>query len=105
MDQSHPAVRHPHSTNPQSPIPNPQSKDPRLFNPDLAATSPAQRTWNLWHIAALWVGMAVCVPTYTLASGLIDSGMNWKQAALTIAPGNIVVLIPMILNAHAGTKY
>ncbi|HEY2931318.1 MAG TPA: NCS1 family nucleobase:cation symporter-1 [Acidobacteriota bacterium] len=81
------------------------SRDPRLFNPDLAPTLPSQRTWNLWHIAALWVGMAVCVPTYTLASGLIDSGMNWKQAIFTISLGNLIVLIPMILNAHAGTRY
>ncbi len=105
MDDLRHAIRGPHPSNSQSAIRNPQSTDPRLFNPDLAATSPGQRTWNLWHIAALWVGMAVCVPTYTLASGLIDAGMNWKQAILTIALGNTVVLIPMILNAHAGTKY
>src|SRR2546425_6802911 len=101
-------------SNPQYEIRNPKSAasdtrhltlDTLLYNPDLAPTQPHQRTWNMWHIAALWVGMAVCVPTYTLASGLIDAGMNWKQAIFTIALGNIVVLIPMVLNAHAGTKY
>lgn len=79
--------------------------DSNLTNPDLAPTRPEQRTWTMWHFAALWVGMAVCVPTYTLASGLIDSGMNWKQAIVTIALGNTIVLVPMLLNAHAGTRY
>jgi NCS1 family nucleobase:cation symporter-1 len=76
-----------------------------LWNADIAPTSLERRTWNVWHIAALWVGMAVCITTYTLASDLINSGMNWWQAILTIALGNSIVLVPMILNAHAGTKY
>ncbi|MCE9614670.1 MAG: NCS1 family nucleobase:cation symporter-1 [Lentisphaerae bacterium] len=75
------------------------------YNADIAPTSRAQRTWNVWHIAALWVGMAVCIPTYTLAAGLITQGMNWWEANLTVALGNTIVLIPMILNAHAGAKY
>ena len=75
------------------------------FNPDLAPTSTAQRTWRLRDIAALWISMSACVPTYMLASSLIDEGMNWWQAVLTIFLGNIIVLVPMILNAHAGTKY
>jgi NCS1 family nucleobase:cation symporter-1 len=75
------------------------------FNPDLAPTSTAQRTWRLRDMAALWVAMAACVPTYMLASSLIDEGMNWWQAVLTIFLGNVIVLIPMILNAHAGTRY
>ncbi len=65
----------------------------------------SQRTWNKWHIAAIWVGMAVCIPTYMLASSLIGQGMNWWQALITILLGNLIVLIPMILNAHVGTKY
>src|SRR6266581_5373311 len=76
-----------------------------LWNADIAPTSLAQRTWNVWHIAALWVGMAVCITTYTLASSLISQGMSVWQAILTIAIGNTIVLVPMILNAHAGTKY
>src|SRR5215831_8990928 len=75
------------------------------FNPDLAPTSTAQRKWRLRDMAALWVAMAACVPTYMLASSLIDEGMNWWQAVLTIVLANIIVLVPMILNGHAGTKY
>lgn len=76
-----------------------------LYNKDLAPVPVAQRTWNKWHIAAIWVGMAVCIPTYMLASSLIQQGMNWWQALLTILLGNLIVLIPMTLNAHVGTKY
>jgi NCS1 family nucleobase:cation symporter-1 len=76
-----------------------------LSNPDIAPVPGAKRTWNWWHFCALWVGMSVCIPTYTLASGLIDSGMSWSQALLTIFLGNSIVLVPMLLNAHAGTKY
>jgi NCS1 family nucleobase:cation symporter-1 len=76
-----------------------------LYNPDLAPTSPDRRTWSTWNIAALWIGMSVVITTYTLASGLMAQGMNWWQALSTILLGNVIVLIPMILNAHAGTKY
>src|SRR5258705_1450777 len=76
-----------------------------LYNADLAPTTIAQRKWSVWSIAALWISMSACIPTYMLASGLIDLGMNWKQAVLTIFLGNVIVLIPMILNAHAGTRY
>ena len=76
-----------------------------LSNPDLAPTTPAQRTWSTWHIAALWIGMAVCIPTYTLAAGMIAQGMAWWQAVLTVMLGNLIVLIHMVLNGHAGAKY
>ena len=76
-----------------------------LFNPDLAPVSAAQRKWRVGSFAALWISMAACIPTYMLASSLISGGMNWWQAVLTIFLGNLIVLIPMILNAHAGTKY
>jgi NCS1 family nucleobase:cation symporter-1 len=76
-----------------------------LWNRDLAPTPPSRRTWSTYNIAALWIGMAVVITTYTLASGLMQQGMNWYQALLTILLGNVIVLLPMILNAHAGTKY
>src|SRR4028119_753257 len=76
-----------------------------LYNEDLAPTGPEDRTWTTYNIAALWIGMAIVITTYTLASTLMAAGMNWWQALLTISLGNILVLIPMLLNAHAGTKY
>lgn len=76
-----------------------------LYNEDLAPVPPAARKWGLLSIAALWISMSACIPTYMLASGLIGSGMNWSQAVFTIFLGNVIVVIPMILNAHAGTRY
>jgi len=76
-----------------------------LWNPDLAPTDPSRRTWSTYNIAALWIGMSVVITTYTLASGLMEQGMTWWQAMVTILLGNVIVLIPMVLNAHAGTKY
>jgi NCS1 family nucleobase:cation symporter-1 len=76
-----------------------------LWNPDLAPTRLDRRTWSTYNIAALWIGMSVVITTYTLASGLMQQGMTWWQALATILLGNTIVLIPMILNAHAGTKY
>ena len=79
--------------------------DSPLWNADLAPTSAASRTWSTYHIAALWIGMSVVITTYTLASGLMQQGMTWWQALVTILLGNAIVLVPMVLNAHAGTKY
>jgi nucleobase:cation symporter-1, NCS1 family len=76
-----------------------------LWNADLGPTPPSRRTWSTWNIAALWIGMSVVITTYTLASGLMSQGMNWWQALVTILLGNSIVLVPMMLNAHAGTKY
>jgi NCS1 family nucleobase:cation symporter-1 len=76
-----------------------------LQNEDLAPIQPQQRTWNTWNYAALWISMSLCIPTYMLASSLIEGGMNWWQAILTIFLGNSIVLLPMILNGHAGAKY
>src|ERR1051325_10616134 len=83
----------------------PTDRDPSLWNPDLAPVPRERRTWGLYNYASLWVAMSVCIPTYMLASGLIAGGMNWWQAIGTILLGNLIVLIPMLLNAHAGTKY
>jgi len=74
-------------------------------NRDMAPTPVAERRWGLRDMAVLWVSLGACIPTYMLASSLIDGGMNWWQAILTILLANIIVLIPMVLNAHAGTRY
>src|SRR6266566_7977932 len=77
----------------------------KLFNEDLAPVPPSGRKWRVGIFAALWISMSACIPTYMLASSLIGGGMNWWQAILTIFLGNLIVLIPMVLNAHAGTHY
>ena len=75
------------------------------FSHDMAPVPRSGRRWGMRDMAVLWISMSACVPTYMLASGMIDSGMNWWQAVLTIFLGNLIVLVPMVLNAHAGTKY
>jgi len=76
-----------------------------LINEDLAPVPASGRTWGTWNYAALWISMSLCIPTYMLASSLIGGGMNWWQAIFTIFLGNCIVLIPMILNGHAGAKF
>ena len=76
-----------------------------LYSEDLAPISAKNRAWTTWNYAALWISMSLCIPTYMLSSSLIEGGMNWWQAILTIFLGNTVVLVPMILNGHAGAKY
>ncbi len=77
----------------------------RLHNEDLAPVPVGKRTWTTWDYAALWISMAHCIPTYMMASSLIQKGMSWWQALLTILIGNLIVLAPILLNSHAGTKY
>ena len=81
------------------------ANDTRLYNEDLAPTTPEQRTWGTYNYIALWFSMSMEITTYMLASSLIAGGMNWKQALFTILLGNLIVLVPMLLNAHAGAKY
>ncbi len=76
-----------------------------LYNKDLAPVPVAQRNWTTYNYAALWISMAHCIPTYMMASGLISAGMNWWQALITILLGNVIVLAPILLNSHPGTKY
>ena len=76
-----------------------------LYNRDLAPVPIARRNWTTYNYAALWVSMAHCIPTYMLASGLMAQGMNWQQALFTILLGNTIVLVPILLNSHPGTKY
>ena len=81
------------------------NKDGSLINEDLAPVPQDKRTWGTWNYAALWISMSLCIPTYTMASSMIKNGMSWWQAVLTIFIGNAIVLIPMLLNGHAGAKY
>ncbi|MDB6167983.1 MAG: Cytosine/purine/uracil/thiamine/allantoin permease family protein [Verrucomicrobia bacterium] len=83
----------------------PEFSNRALCNEDLAPVPPDRRKWGVLSFAALWISMSACIPTYMLASSLIGGGMNWWQAVLTIFLGNLIVLIPMVLNAHAGTRY
>src|SRR5436309_15899279 len=76
-----------------------------LVNADLAPTGIGQRTWNVWHIASLLIGMSVCIPTYMLAASIIAAGMNWWQCLVAILLVNMVVLVPLVISAHAGTRY
>ena len=76
-----------------------------LYNDDLAPVPAVRRNWTTYNYAALWVSMAHCIPTYMLASGLMASGMSWAQALFTILLGNTIVLVPILLNSHPGTKY
>src|SRR6202049_4371998 len=80
-------------------------RESSLYNKDLAPVAPERRTWRTYNYAALWISMSVNIPTYMLASGMIAGGMNWKQALFTVFFGNVLVLIPMLLNAHAGAQY
>lgn len=80
-------------------------KDSRLWNEDLRPTTKKEHDWSAYNFASLWIGMCICIPTYTMSSGLIALGMNWWQAIVTIVLGNLIVLIPILLNTHAGTKF
>jgi NCS1 family nucleobase:cation symporter-1 len=101
-------IQTPASADPEMPhrdIASGVAPDPRLYNADLAPTEPIRRTWTTYNYLALWFSMSMEVTTYMLAASLIASGMDWKQAVLTILLGNLIVLVPMLLNAHAGAKY
>ena len=82
-----------------------EGASPSLYNADLAPTTAEGRNWSWTNIAALWVGMVVCVPTYMLCGGMIEAGMNWYQAVGTVFLGNLIILVPMLLIGHAGTKH
>jgi NCS1 family nucleobase:cation symporter-1 len=76
-----------------------------LYNHDLAPVPVAQRNWTTYNYIALWFAMSAQIPTYMVSSGLIASGMDIPQAIFTIMLGNTIVLLPIILNSHPGTKY
>jgi len=89
----------------ESKIGNRNIESSPLYNRDLAPADPARRTWSTYNYAALWVSMSVNILTYMLAASLIQGGMDWKQAVLTVFLGNTIVLAPMLLNSHPGAKY
>lgn len=76
-----------------------------LYSEDLAPVPASKRTWSMWNLAFIWVGMAVCIPTYMLASFMIKSGLSWQAALIIIGLANVVITLPMALNGHAGVKY
>lgn len=76
-----------------------------LYSKDLAPVPPDKRTWSMWNLAAIWVGMAVCIPTYLLASYMIGAGLGWLESLIIIGLANLIITIPMVLNGHAGVKY
>ena len=76
-----------------------------LWSEDAAPVPANKRTWNQWHLASIWVGMAVCVPTYMMAALMISEGFNWIVALVIIGLANLIITIPMVLNGHAGVKY
>jgi NCS1 family nucleobase:cation symporter-1 len=79
--------------------------DSPLANGDLKPTGPEERRWGTYDFLSLWVGLSIVTTTYTLASGLIAAGMTWWEGLLTVTLGNLIVLVPMLLNGHPGTKY
>src|SRR5213082_2371587 len=84
---------------------NTRIEESPLYNHDLAPVDAAHRTWGTYNYAALWVSMSVNILTYMLAASLIQGGMDWKQAVLTVFLGNTIVLAPMLLNSHPGARY
>ena len=76
-----------------------------LYSKDLAPIPKADRSWSMWDMAAIWVGMAVCIPTYLLASYMIKSGQNWLETLIIIGTANLIITVPMVLNGHPGVKY
>ena len=84
---------------------NPFSPDPGLSNVDILPVPRAQRNWKAISFFSLWVGMAVNIPAYMIAASLVEGGMSWQQAMWTVLLGNLIVLVPMALSGHAGTKY
>ncbi len=83
----------------------PELEHSPLSGEDMAPLAHEDRTWSMWDMTAIWIGMAVCIPTYLLASNMIRSGLSWEASLLIIALANLVITIPMVLSGHAGVKY
>lgn len=83
----------------------PLNPDPRLINEDLKPTSLKERSFSKWEMASLWIGLVVGVPSYYMAGSLVEMGMAWWQGIATVMTGNLLLLFPLILTGHPGTKY
>lgn len=83
----------------------PELNDSPLNGKDMAPLPHEDRTWGTLDMTAIWIGMAVCIPTYLLASGMIRAGLSWEAALIIIALANLVITIPLVLSGHAGVKY
>ena len=105
MAESESEVHHPDGRVELTPESRARARQSALFNEDLAPVPVKHRDWSTYNYAALWISMAHCIPTYMMASGLIEAGMDWKEALFTILLGNVIVLVPILLNSHPGTKY
>lgn len=77
----------------------------KYMNADLVPTSAAERTWSTYNIGMLWVGMVICITGFSYAAALIALGMAPIIALINVLIGNLIILIPMQLNSHAGTRY
>ncbi|MEP1139571.1 MAG: cytosine permease, partial [Balneola sp.] len=84
---------------------SPELESSPLSGEDMVPLPHEDRTWSMWNMTAIWVGMAVCIPTYLLASNMILSGLSWQASLIIIAMANLVITIPMVLSGHAGVKY
>ena len=80
-------------------------KSSKYYNDDLSPTSVSERSWTTYSITMLWVGMSICIPSLSLASGLIAMGVSPWLSVLNVALGNVIILIPIQLNSQIGTKY
>ncbi|GLC56096.1 hypothetical protein PLESTB_001063900 [Pleodorina starrii] len=83
----------------------PANPDPDLFNEDFSPTTSDKRTFDTTDYATFWITLVISITTYYLAASLVDLGMSWWQGILTVFFGNLITLVPMVLNAHPGTKY
>tara|TARA_R110002126_G_scaffold35949_4_gene109929 strand:+ start:7418 stop:9160 length:1743 start_codon:yes stop_codon:yes gene_type:complete len=83
----------------------PELESSPLSGEDMIPLAHEDRTWTMWNMTAIWVGMAVCIPTYLLASNMILSGLSWQASLIIIAIANLLITIPIVLSGHAGVKY
>src|SRR5438309_4899588 len=102
---NHETIQHPDGRVELRPEIAEQIEGSPLHNRDLAPVPVARRNWTTYNYAALWISMAHCIPTYMLASGLMAQGMNGRQALFTILLGNVMMLVPIRLDSHPGTRY